>query len=357
MQNVFLDQISTDNLRDFDRFSRVADAHHPHGETWRYARLSFVEACVLSLQTYIHWVFLTVSAAVIVTRAMRPQVQVVWAQDCVVDGDELVIRAKVVRGSVSLMNTSFKLCCLRYGRCVPLQTAMQDSYPAWNSYTPINIRHTIDRDSPFHPSNGDPQHIICVWISINGQDASGLPIASDMECWNFDTIMAPSVQRLKSTERDFGLRFGRMFCDCKYKDCLTFLMDDPTNPVTKDGLIVDINLDNFSRIVKSSASNKFLTLPDAGGVWPDQVLGTEPAARSEPANTSSSANAAPPALRLNENNDERARTSASDLSNIYDSYVQSGAVDEQNGGRSNTANVSSSDNRAAYEAGTVRPVS
>jgi hypothetical protein len=51
---------------------------------------------ILSLSTYLHWVLLTVASAVVVNRAMRPQRQIVFAEDLVIDGEELVIRAKVL---------------------------------------------------------------------------------------------------------------------------------------------------------------------------------------------------------------------------------------------------------------------
>lgn len=243
MQNVFLDQISADYLKDYSRFGNAIDPD------WHFAKLTFIEAVILSFQSYFHWVMLTISAAIVVSRAMRPQPQLIFAEDCVIDGEELVVRCKVIRSTVKLVNVSIDLNCVRYGRMIPLKLAC-NSYPCWPSSTPINVRHTIDESSPLHPKNGVPLHLMCVMIGINSQDASGLPISGDAEYWNADTPFLPITNRLKATEKSFkGLRFGRVKWDAKFKDCLTLLMD--AEGESKDGVIVNINMDNFSRAIRS----------------------------------------------------------------------------------------------------------
>ena len=199
---------------------------------------------------------------------------------------------KVMRSSVKLVNLSVNCCCVRYGRCIPLKMAM-DEYPMWDSYTPLNLRHdTRAPDSPFSPKTGDPLHIMCIMISLSCQDAAGLPISSDAEYWN--TTLTPEqnpmlgalVMRNLYTEGNFGLRFGRMRWDAKFKDCLCLVipgmegMEDGGGTSAgkdsgtaaggrepklgdrpQDGIFVRVNMDNFSRVVRSPVGG-FL---DAGG--------------------------------------------------------------------------------------------
>ena len=84
-------------------------------------------------------------------------------------------------------------------------------------------------------------------MGIHGQDAAGLPISGDAEYWSKD-YLPPMTNRLTNTEKKFGIRFGRIRWDCKFKDCLNLEFTDP------EGVLVKINYDNFSRVIRSPAA-------------------------------------------------------------------------------------------------------
>ena len=250
--NIFPNPVSVEAMDGFDRDLGLQ-------------KLSLMEAAVLSLAAWVHWILLTVSAAVVTARAMRPQPQIIFAQDCVVDGDELVVRVKVIRASVKLVNVNISLCCLRYGRMFGLKIT-NPSYPAWASATPINIRHPIDDDSPFNPDKGDPMHVMSVMVGLSAQDAAGLPISGDAEYWNMQ-YLPPATQRIETTEKHFKFRFGKIRWDCKFRDCLELLADGTGE--STDGVIVQVNMDNFSRAVES-VNPVFLSKRAAGSKEADQ---------------------------------------------------------------------------------------
>ena len=196
---------------------------------------------------------------------MTVSAAVVFAQDCVVDGDELVVRFKAIRASVKLVNVNISLSCLRYGRMFGLKIT-NPSYPAWASATPINIRHPIDDDSPFNPDKGDPMHVMSVMVGLSAQDAAGLPISGDAEYWNMQ-YLPPATQRIETTEKHFKFRFGKIRWDCKFRDCLELLADGTGE--STDGVIVQVNMDNFSRAVES-VNPVFLSKRAAGSKEADQ---------------------------------------------------------------------------------------
>lgn len=104
---VYFSQLGAGSFRSSDRFAD--DSFAGEAGVNKFLRFSVGEALVFSVQTFTHWLLLSVSGAVIVARAMRPQPQLAWAHDCVIDQEELVVRVKVSRG---LPQERFVICAV-----------------------------------------------------------------------------------------------------------------------------------------------------------------------------------------------------------------------------------------------------
>ena len=71
---------------------------------------SGTEIMVLVIEGWFHWLLLQIAGAIIVSRALLPHRQMVFAHACVADTDkELTVRLTLVRHGVALMQPSIRL--------------------------------------------------------------------------------------------------------------------------------------------------------------------------------------------------------------------------------------------------------
>ena len=71
---------------------------------------SGTEIMVLVIEGWFHWLLLQIAGAIIVSRALLPHRQMVFAHACVADTDkELTVRLTQVRHGVALMQPSIRL--------------------------------------------------------------------------------------------------------------------------------------------------------------------------------------------------------------------------------------------------------
>jgi hypothetical protein len=173
------------------------------------AMSSNVEIAVLSAACWFHWLLLTLSAAVIVARALLPIQQLVFAPDCVVNFHELAIRVCCPRWrTVSLYNISIKVCAMVDGRTMPLKLLHGvEHWPVWpTGAVPITVRHDVtDISSPFHPKS-TLGTVALVTVHVSAEDQDGNRISQGYQYLNPDSSVFKGMGVYADTG---GARFPR----------------------------------------------------------------------------------------------------------------------------------------------------
>ncbi|MDC1215224.1 hypothetical protein N8152_00165 [bacterium] len=147
-------------------------------------RSTGLEVAILAGQAWCHWLLLSVAAAVIVARALKPLRQVVFSPDCCINETELIIRMHLIRhNTVTLYNLQFTLILVAndgdFVANLPLPNDVTN-LARWTSALPVNIRHVIDTNSPLHPSKGFVNTINHVRVAVSATDSNGLPVNASM---------------------------------------------------------------------------------------------------------------------------------------------------------------------------------
>lgn len=136
------------------------------------------EVVVLLATSWIHWLLLNIASAVIVSRALRPLRQVIFAPDVVINDTHIVLRMQVIRpGHVSLSNVNLTLVGVtRTGAWKNLDMEMS-MLPTWSGAGPFSVKHKLTEESRAFVN---PETLGNLMISMSAVDNYGCAVNANM---------------------------------------------------------------------------------------------------------------------------------------------------------------------------------
>lgn len=213
------------------------------------------EIFVLAIGGWLHWLLLNVAGAVIVTRALAPQRQLIFSPDCILRDTELCLRIQLLRyTSSTLHNINISLQFFdRQGRCHQLSLRNNLSgYTCWTSAMTINVVHKIDEQSPLCPTNPDYAGVNMVRVAVSAVDDGGRSVNESFTYYGSDGIF-PSHPGFVKLWRDAGCPFPRILEGCRFAEVNRFLgdKDDGSNLPW-----ISVDLDAFASAVPDIAMSE-----------------------------------------------------------------------------------------------------
>lgn len=218
------------------------------------------EIFVLAAFGWLHWTVLTVAAALIVARALRPTKSIIFAPDMVVNGEGAQIRFMVVRGTGKgapeqgmLFNLEFTAQAWNTNWAMHDVPFVRGKYAMINSYDVITLRvDTSNKDSPFHPSNVDEHgksRVMQVMLTATATDCDGGPVIAHVCYYKTPWSDARMEEALRPYPR---ILFNHAFVD-NYVMVKHPVTGAPPTSAPK----MACDLDNFSRTKPIGGDEKF----------------------------------------------------------------------------------------------------
>jgi hypothetical protein len=152
---------------------------------------SGIETLLLTTESWLHWLLLNITSAIIVARALKPQRKLVFAHDCAVDDKLLVVKVRNLRwkhtGSV-MSNVRVSMCAKDMnGVSYPVEVK-EPHMPLWTSMAAsLPIQHKIDDpSSPFHPEHemGGVDRVMNVSVHVEAEDRDGNRVSASAIYFN-----------------------------------------------------------------------------------------------------------------------------------------------------------------------------
>ena len=210
------------------------------------------EIAALAVGGWLHWLLLNIAAAVIVSRALAPQRQLIFSPDCILRENELCLRIQLLRYThTTLHNIHISLQFFdRQGRCHQLSLRNQLSgYTCWTSAMTINVVHKIDERSPLSTSNPEYAGVNMVRVSVSAVDGGGRPVNESFTYYGSDGIF-PSHPGFVKMWTEAKCPFPRILEGCRFAEVNRFLGDKDESSTLP---WISVDLDGFATAV-----------PDAG---------------------------------------------------------------------------------------------
>jgi len=210
---------------------------------------STTEIAVLALFGWIHWLILSVAAALIVARALRPPTSGLFSPDMVVNESGAQVRFMVLRNQLQtklgfLYNLEFHMQGMTAGGQTVDMALLRSKYAMWlNQNNIITLRHDISHpDSPYCPTReGGPLTMSTVFVTLTALDCDGNSVLESI-IYSDPTNMSPS------TEAKFR-PFPRILHNHKFEDMYRMVRHPETGELVKTTPQFVCNLDNFIKVV------------------------------------------------------------------------------------------------------------
>jgi len=216
---------------------------------WQAGRpSSTAEVTVLALFGWIHWLILSVAAALIVARALRPTRSGIFSPDLVLNESGAQVRFMVLRNQLQtklgfLYNLEFQMQAMTDGGLTLDMPLLRSKYATClNQTNIITLRHvTSNSESPFCPTReGGPIKVQQIYVTLTALDCDGNTV--------LESILYVDPRRL-SAETEAKFRpFPRILHNHAFVDMYRMARHPETGELIKTDPTFINNLDNFVKV-------------------------------------------------------------------------------------------------------------